>query len=165
MKTQYTFKCFSTTDSGDSGTVSESDSGKSSPGTFPDHPNTIQQHTNLINTTAAKAPSNGANAGKDQISNFTSVLEMQQHELDHNNLEASPALGGVLNMNGIGDANDSSLLYGNADKLNGMKMSNHSNNLSDPGEFLFCFVNLLKILIELTWFCYFSSYVQIEFVR
>lgn len=119
--------------------MSESDSGKSSPGTFPDHPNTMQQHSNLINSTAAKAPSNGASASQEQISNFTSVLEMQQHDLDHNSLEAPPALGGVLNMNGLGgDANEiSSSLYSNADKLNGMKLTNHSNNLGDPSCKLF----------------------------
>lgn len=115
---------FSTTDSG---TVSESDSGKSSPGTFPDHPGTLQANANLI---TASASSSVMTATQEQLSKLNSI---EQHMLQNDHAK-SIMFDNVHKQqqqqqqhNGISETSELTSLYtsNNNDKLGSLKTSSN----------------------------------------
>lgn len=113
---------FSTTDSG---TVSESDSGKSSPGTFPDHPGTLQANANLI---TASASSSVMTATQEQLSKLNGIEQHMQN--DHAKSIMFENVHKQQQQNGISEPSEMTSLYtnNNNDKLGSLKTN---SNLAD----------------------------------
>lgn len=113
---------FSTTDSG---TVSESDSGKSSPGTFPDHPGTLQANANLI---TASASSSVMTATQEQLSKLNGIEQHMQN--DHAKSIMFDNVHKQQQQNGISEPSEMTSLYtnNNNDKLGSLKTN---SNLAD----------------------------------
>lgn len=127
---------FSTTDSG---TVSESDSGKSSPGTFPDHPGTLQANANLI---TASASSSVMTATQEQLSKLNSI---EQHMLqnDHAKSIMFDNVHKQQQQNGISETSEMTSLYtnnNNNDKLGSLKTNSNLADTSGNIKIKLCFL-------------------------
>lgn len=116
----------STTDSGDIGTVSESDSGKSSPGTlFPDHPNMLRENiNNILNVTSTVATTTGNTTtipsnSSTQQQQLKTTEQMEKQLISDHSLESAT-------VNGLIENSELTSLYN--DKLNGLKIN---SNLAD----------------------------------
>ena len=131
------YRNFSTTDSG---TVSESDSGKSSPGTFPDHPGTLQANANLI---TASASSSVMTATQEQLSKLNSI---EQHMLQNDHAK-SIMFDNVhkqqQQQNGISETSEMTSLYNNNDKLGSLKTNSNLADTSGNTKLSHAFRNLL----------------------
>lgn len=110
---------------GDSGTVSESTSGKSSPGTFPDHPHSTQaaSSTQLNNTSNNLINSSSTNSHK--LSNQNGLINESTSSLFNEPITTTPAITTAA------VTTTSQSIATPTNKLNGLKIN---NNLIDAAQ-------------------------------